>query len=205
MICHKHKFIFVHINKTAGTSLEWVLMKHSNNRRVGKRKPGISLIGRTKHRPVSEYKIIADKIYGFKNYFKFTLVRNPWQRLLSNYFFRKYKKGDTDIQKLSFTEWVKNSNKRGYLFENCLSRYAQLDWITDENGEVCVDFIGRFENLQEDFNTICDKIGIPRNELPHKNATKHKHYTEYYDDESIFIVAEKYAKDIEYFGYKFGE
>jgi hypothetical protein len=135
----------------------------------------------------------------FNLYFKFGFVRNPWDRLVSAYHYSLKWYAENDAQKLNlkrfdnFSTWMRpvhtGFNKYG-------SQYSYVRGC---------DFIGRTENFQEDFNTVCDKIGIPKQQLPHKNATKHEHYTEYYDDETREIVAEKYAKDIEYFGYKFGE
>ena len=106
--------------------------------------------------------------------------KKPFIKGLKNFNFRKF---------LDLTEKIDNHHW-----------HQQYDFI-----RIPMDFIGRFENFQEDFDIVCDKIGLARQKLPHKNKTNHKHYTEYYDDETREIVAKKYAKDIEYFGYEFGE
>lgn len=190
MISDKHKCIFVHIIKTGGTSI------------------GKFFRGRKVHKFAKNYK----KVVGNKkwtNYFKFTFVRNPWDKMVSQYFYiQKRKEGKYELTVREFILAFESCPESEYINGNGIAvsfNPIQLPWILDDNGNCLVDFIGRYENLQEDFNTVCDKIGIPRQQLPHKNKSKHKHYTEYYDDETREIVAEKYAKDIEYFGYKFGE
>jgi hypothetical protein len=184
MINHKHKCIFVEVPKTGSTSIR-------------------SIIGYPK-RPHLDIVEIESQITTeqFNEYFKFGFVRNPWDRAVS-LFQRKHRL--TRKHKKSFVDFIKWHN---YATDTCIhpsQKKYQLDFFTDSVGELLVDFIGRFENLQEDFNIVCDKIGIPQQTLPYKNPSKHKHYTEYYDDETKQIVAKKYAKDIEYFGYKFGE
>jgi hypothetical protein len=146
----------------------------------------------------------------FEDYFSFAFTRNPWDRAISDYFWMQSDLGIGD----TFRNWLLLQNRFNIrrLKQPPESSHTradhllnQCDFILDEDDISMVNFIGKVENLQEDFNTVCDKIGIPRQQLPHKNKTEHKHYTEYYDEETRQIVAEKYAKDIEHFGYKFGE
>ena len=194
-ILHKNEFIFVHIPKCGGCSVA----RPQYYKRFG-------------HDLRNEnFKYYKDSTLRKNSQFSFTFVRNPWERLISSY---KYlSNGGNNINDLK--DYNNLFSKHGSLkntilnwdvsYFNQIHFKPQCDWICDDTKNIIVDFVGRFENLQKDYDTVCDKIGIPRQELPHENKTTHKHYTEYYDDETRQIVAEKYAKDIEYFDYKFGD
>ena len=144
----------------------------------------------------------------YNDYFKFAFVRNPWSYVLSAWYNKIYdfKKPDNNPmirlarkQKFSFKKFVKeiHSNKK----------FRNGHWIPQHEKfpHSDLNFIGKLENIQSDLYYICDKVGIPKQKLPHRNKSNHKHYTEYYDDETKQMVAEYYAKDIEHFGYKFEE
>lgn len=183
MISHSHKFLFIQIPKTATSSIHSVLAPHME----------YDYTQISRHAKYSE---AAEFYPESKNYFKFSFVRNPWDRLLSFYFFKKTDKAKEKIpDDLSFKNFILTALISG---QTAFNQKSYIDGF-DEN---C--FIGRFETLQDDFDKICDTIGIPKNKLPLRNATDHNDYTEYYDNETREIVAEKYAKDIEYFNYKFG-
>ena len=196
MISHSHKFIFIQINRCASSSVGRALIK-CNPRSSG-------------HGHLSSYP--PEKI---KSHFTFSFVRNPWDKLVSQYFWNGpgAKDGMRGVgvpshtfppdKQITFSEYVKDYVNKGMRISSAWP--LQLLPFISDGGKVAIDFIGRFENLQEDFNIVCDKIGIPHQQLPHRNKTKHTHYTEYYDDEAREIVAEKYAKDIQCFGYKFGK
>jgi hypothetical protein len=81
--------------------------------------------------------------------------------------------------------------------------YNQLDYITDENGEIIVDFVGKYENLSHDISTVLKALRLENRPLPHVNKSEHKHYSEYYTEETKDLVAVRYSRDINFFGYKF--
>ena len=138
-------------------------------------------------------------------YYKFGFVRNPWDRatsLYERYAERSKRRKQKTISFEEFIEWMK------YTSSSCIystpHRY-QLDWFVDSSGDVLVDFIGKFERLDDDWATVAAKLKIDA-PLPKLNvtATKHRHYTEYYNNKTRDIINTRFAVDIEYFEYEFG-
>ena len=181
-------YVFIHINKTAGTSIGNAIglpVKHHQTAREI-----IAKIGRDK----------------WNTAYKFTLVRNPWDKVVSHYQYRR-KRNKTEVatRNVSFSEWVKKTygpDKDPFFYNNPKAFQPQVEWLKDDQGRIAIDFIGKFESINDDFDQIKSIIGIEA-ELPHLNASKRAGYQSYYDDETRQIVAQWFHEDIEAFGYSF--
>lgn len=203
MISIENKFIFTHIGRTAGGSIELALNKY------GQKKPheapyflnsnkAIQFTASQHWTSLEERLALGDSIWD--QCFKFTIVRNPWDRILSQY------KGHVtkEVPVLRFEEYLNISFKEKKSHDDMRFISPCMDWITDSNGNILVDYIGKFENLKEDFNIICKKINIPDVALPHINKNRNKEsYRPYYTNKSAELVANAFAKDIMEFNYEF--
>ena len=179
MILEDHKLIFIHIIKTAGSSIERLYESSESDHRTAQ--SYLSKLGKEE----------------YDSYFKFTIVRNPWDKMVSQYFFNGHK---WTPEGTSFKEYIR-------MFGNGtqVSTFSpfHLPYISDINGNIIVDYIGYFEKLQESFDIVCHEVGLPIVKLPHHKKSKHQDYRELYDDESKDIVFRRFKKEIEMFGYQF--
>ena len=133
----------------------------------------------------------------YNDYFKFGFVRNPFARMVSAYKYdRKFP--TSPATKLSFKEWVPMTYEK----HGVLGKYGLQSVYLDG-----CDFIGRVENLKDDYDYVLNHIDPELHKpLQKLNTTEgKKHYTEYYDEETKDIVSKFNKKDLEYFGYEFGE
>lgn len=198
MISHTHKAIFVHVPKTAGTSMRGYFRSHGFAP-VEYHAPDGSNDNITKvYIRGTSWRIKRNLEDVWGEYFKFAFVRNPWDRLVSCWKNRapRYKSFSSFLDAHPWPE----TNQQ--LIWHTLS---QLTHICDTDGKLIVDYVGRFENLQEDLDVVCDKLGVPGRKLPHINKSEHKPYWEYYTDSQQRFVYGLYRQEIEYFGYEFGE
>lgn len=223
IISDSKKFIFIHIYKTAGTSVSTSLIKYANFRqrvaedffitknlfsalnlvlgKVNRTKPrqwGAGL--QNKHASANDIKEFmgAEK---YDDYFKFAFVRNSWDWQVSLYNYLKTRKNDRNHHKVS------NMSFKQFLISEIEGKApCQLDFLTNPGGDVIVDRIGRFESLEKDLNLILSDIGMTDvASLPYLNVSRDrsKNYQSFYDEESYELVRSYFKKDIGYFGYEF--
>lgn len=191
--CDRHKCVFIHIPKNAGTSVV------------------DSLFGcDSRHVPWTEYDVANPK--KFQRYFKFAFVRNPWDRVLSAYtFLSRGGMNEADAQ------WAAENISQFKTFESFVCEWVnersiwewvhfkpQHHWICDSRLKSKMDFLGRMESLDSDFQSVCHQLNL-RRELPVRNRTRSSNYTEAYTPRMAEIIRDAYRVDIELFNYSFGE
>lgn len=199
MISHKHKFIFIHISKTAGTSIETVLRDESCQLL-----PGQWDTARIRHTPLNHLTLQELVDYNgltpaqLKSYFKFCFVRNPWDRLISEIYCRWMSPWFRDLT-------TEERIRRACAFAKEPTGVAnhlrpQQDFVSAAG--LAMDFIGRFEYLEADFAYLCHLLGIAT-ALPHLNRSTRDTYQTYYTAETQALVAATYQRDIAAFHYEF--
>ncbi|RFN57971.1 sulfotransferase family 2 domain-containing protein [Marixanthomonas ophiurae] len=234
MILPEHKALFVHVPKAAGQSVENFLLQSLNKDRKA---DGPDYLLRPNNNPAKgpkrlahltaldyvKYEYLSPK--EFDDYFKFSIVRNPWSRMVSFYKFR----GFSNLT--SFNTFVSKYLPKYFEDEHWFFR-PQTDFIFNEEDKLVVDFMGRLEQLDTDFSKIAQQLSVPFTKLPKSNHSiekglisrksynlirKHpgiikyissspknnKKYKEMYNDTSRKIVENLYQKDIELLGYTF--
>ena len=202
MISFQKRFLFVHIPKTAGNSIQSILRRYSEDEIVALRpeQDGIERFGIRnpnykikKHSTLAEYRTALDEAR-FRDLYKFTCVRNPWDRMVS-YYFRPAQKVEA---------WDRREFRKLILRALSVTDYLRLDkGESDPFGNV--DYIIRFENLADDFRAVCARLDIPATQLPQYNRSNREHYSKYYDAELRELIRKRFAPEIERFGYAFEE
>jgi len=199
MISLQKRFLFVHIPKTGGNSIQSILRHYSEDQVVTlhPHQDGVErfeIRNRSykikKHSPLAIYRAVLGSNQ-FQSLYKFACVRNPWDRMVSYYFTPGRKK-----------EWDANSFERVILEALSVSDYLRL---TEGEADPFsnVNRVLRFESLEEDFRSVCSDRAIRSGSLPKYNRSEREHYSRYYDDRLRELVKQRFAAEIERFGYTF--
>lgn len=206
LISETHGFIFVHVQKTAGTSLtrllEPVALRPDSGRlnRIASDlnlRPWRHTLFR-KHAPLRRARQRLPEAF-YRDCLKFAFVRNPWDRLVSWYGYIKATPEHHRHRKVgrmsdfdTFVNAITGSERR--------SQWWMLD---DGSGRPGVDFVGRYENLGEDVAELCRRLQLPAQPLPHHNRSERVDYRSYYSDASAERVLNCWRREIDWLGYRF--
>jgi len=229
MICKPFKCIFVHIPKVAGQSIELFFMNQLGLERDNESHRQQLLLTdnddpargteKLSHLSAIEY-VQGGHIsrQDFDRFYKFSFVRNPWARLVSEYRYRNF------LSHRSFRDFVMNKLPKPGWDDKYRHVMPQTKMLYDDNGLLLVDFVGKFEQLQQDFTKVCEHLSFSDCALPHINSSDKRsrelrrktrnflfqnkesdmvNYVEFYDDETREYAANLYKADIQNFNYTF--
>jgi len=212
-VSHRYKFFYYEVPKAACSSIKFFIVQIDGIEKDG---PGVHSL---KIPTLSSFEARSAL---YKNYFYFTFVRNPYDRLVSCYvdkvhrpallnredylfssgeykeFLNRY--GKLDFKQMSFGDFVEFVTR--IPDRHCNRHFMPQHYLVDPDK---VDFIGHLENFDRDFLHLRKQVGLPDDApYPEKlNATRHDHYRTYYNDELREMVARKYNRDLEIFNYDF--
>jgi len=204
LVSHRHRFIFIHTYKTAGTSVRRALEPFVEARWRNRTARLTHRLGLPFPRTVPLHltaRQARERVPGevFNRYFKFAFVRNPWDWQVSLYHWM-----------LSHPDHFQHDLIRGLGGFDAYIRWRvdgnvvlQKTLLGDRKGRLLVDHVGRMETVHDDFAEICRIVGVSDVRLPHKNRSFSRDYRGYYTDETRELIARAFADDIEAFDYTF--
>ncbi len=204
-VSHKHKVIFIHIPKTAGTSVEFVFGMHDELQDIGIRpylnqKKNLNMLFGKELQHLKAKKI--KKIIGpetFNEYYKFSIVRNPYDRLVSYFAWLHGKWANKEeLDKKTFSELFYRFNKGSILKKTRLPE-PQYKFIYIDN-HLVTDRVIKFEEIDQSAEILLQHFGI-NEKLPVRMKSFHKNYPFYFDKNMTGIVRKYYKKDFELFEY----
>lgn len=205
IISHQHRFIFAAVPKTGTHSVRQALRAHlgpddlEQVRLFVEKAFPFPELAAIKHGHVSLRQVrpvIGEDM--FCGYLKFAYVRNPFDRFVSYCAFATSREGafQRDPRQV-MRHFLAAPPTNHMVFQ------PQHTFLVGDDGELLTDMLGRVEEMQESYDAICARIGIPTASLGRANSSRHGPYRDYYDQQLIDGVARLYARDLELFGYRF--
>ena len=196
--CSRYNCLFIHIPRTGGTTIEKILGIHREWPTLDLDVlHGALVIGeeeyQLQHLSFLEASQFITKATG--STFAFTFVRNPWDRLISEYFWQGAAGEDFD----TFVERACDIviYRRELEGRNCHLR-PQVEFLSEK-----ISYVGRFEKFATDLRTVLSALRVVSHDIPHEYKTAHQHYSKYYSDRSRERVASVYESDIASLKYNF--
>lgn len=191
MISTSLKLAFIHVNKTGGSSISTALRPWEH----------LPVLAGDHDNAKTVARLLTHAGYNYDHFWSFAFVRNPWDRMVSSFNYRQQKLDKENSQSvpegIEFGDWMRKT---------VAPNIGNMEWrdqslmLEDDDRNIIVDAVYRFEDLTEAWGNICSRLGLSLY-LPHTNKTNHKDFRDYYDDETAAIVAKRFSRDIEMFGY----